>query len=387
MDDYASRKRSRGDEGVKEGGCAWYQSSAASEAPCPSEESWPTQFYSIDSGSGSASEPAISEGGGQPEPIDFSSGDETRARDRIEGTTRGGGVGMDDACEADEDEADGGEGGEGDEGGEGGEGDEGVDGLDGDEGGDGGDGDSQEKKFRFVWTASMHKRFEAAVLKLGVAHAKPQAIRQLMGCEGEEAAPTRQNIKSHLQKYRLLMQKQAAIAHAHHPPRLPEGARTQSPFIQMNHSSSSKSAAVLGQLQVGLLSQLELQAKLQHTMMTQRHTQASLAHMINASSTRALNGRQLQRLAQHVLVQRQMLQHLYSLLRACSIEMNESTPNIEPVHHSGPPAVMRSDGASSSQASSSMHLEVGQVPLQATALAEGGSAQQQQHHYHQHYQQ
>merc|ERR1719311_1376980 len=63
-------------------------------------------------------------------------------------------------------------------------------------------------KQRFVWTAELHHRFEAAVNTLGIDHAKPQAISQLMNCEGE-GAPTRQNIKSHLQKYRLLMQKRA----------------------------------------------------------------------------------------------------------------------------------------------------------------------------------
>ena len=59
-----------------------------------------------------------------------------------------------------------------------------------------------------MWTAELHHRFEAAVNTLGIDHAKPQAISQLMNCEGE-GAPTRQNIKSHLQKYRLLMQKRA----------------------------------------------------------------------------------------------------------------------------------------------------------------------------------
>jgi len=68
--------------------------------------------------------------------------------------------------------------------------------------------DRQVHKQRFVWTADLHQRFEAAVKSLGIDHAKPQAISQLMNCEGE-GAPTRQNIKSHLQKYRLLMQKRA----------------------------------------------------------------------------------------------------------------------------------------------------------------------------------
>ena len=38
----------------------------------------------------------------------------------------------------------------------------------------------------------MHLRFERAVFQLGVPHARPLAIRRLMGCEGEEGAPTGQ---------------------------------------------------------------------------------------------------------------------------------------------------------------------------------------------------
>ena len=78
--------------------------------------------------------------------------------------------------------------------------------------GGGGAGRPNQKQ-RFVWTAELHHRFEAAVNTLGIDHAKPQAISQLMDCEGE-GAPTRQNIKSHLQKYRLLMQKRARQAPA-----------------------------------------------------------------------------------------------------------------------------------------------------------------------------
>jgi SHAQKYF class myb-like DNA-binding protein len=44
------------------------------------------------------------------------------------------------------------------------------------------------------------------VAELGLEQAKPQAIAQIMDLHGENA-PTRQNIKSHLQKYRLHMQK------------------------------------------------------------------------------------------------------------------------------------------------------------------------------------
>lgn len=72
---------------------------------------------------------------------------------------------------------------------------------------------SMQQKQRFVWSPDLHKRFEAAVAQLGIEAAKPQAISQLMGVHGENA-PTRQNIKSHLQKYRLLMKKRAASAEA-----------------------------------------------------------------------------------------------------------------------------------------------------------------------------
>ena len=61
-------------------------------------------------------------------------------------------------------------------------------------------------KQRLVWTPSLHRCFCAAVEKLGSERAKPQAILQLMDVEGVTA----RNVKSHLQKYRLRLAKQAA---------------------------------------------------------------------------------------------------------------------------------------------------------------------------------
>jgi len=77
-------------------------------------------------------------------------------------------------------------------------------------------------KVRFVWSSELHERFEQAVAKLGVDRAKPQAISQLMGIEGDNA-PTRQNIKSHLQKYRLFVKKRAAQAAGELPPSTSKG--------------------------------------------------------------------------------------------------------------------------------------------------------------------
>ena len=78
------------------------------------------------------------------------------------------------------------------------------------------DAESAMQKRRFVWTADLHSRFEAAVNALGLDNAKPKSILKLMNVEGL----TKANIKSHLQKYRCLMQKkaQAARANGHAPP-------------------------------------------------------------------------------------------------------------------------------------------------------------------------
>ena len=99
-----------------------------------------------------------------------------------------------------------------------------------------GEGAMQQKQ-RFVWSPELHKRFEAAVGQLGIEAAKPQAISQLMGLPGENA-PTRQNIKSHLQKYRLLMKKKAAVAEGGAPEAL---AAAPAPATRCNKGTSSSS--------------------------------------------------------------------------------------------------------------------------------------------------
>lgn len=65
------------------------------------------------------------------------------------------------------------------------------------------------QKRRFVWTTDLHSRFEAAVNTLGLDNAKPKSILRLMNVNDL----TKANIKSHLQKYRCLMQKKAVTGH------------------------------------------------------------------------------------------------------------------------------------------------------------------------------
>ncbi|XP_075633142.1 transcription factor PCL1-like [Castanea sativa] len=60
------------------------------------------------------------------------------------------------------------------------------------------------KRPRLVWTPQLHKRFVDVVGHLGIKNAVPKTIMQLMNVEGL----TRENVASHLQKYRLYLKRQ-----------------------------------------------------------------------------------------------------------------------------------------------------------------------------------
>ncbi|KAG4929796.1 hypothetical protein JHK82_046866 [Glycine max] len=62
---------------------------------------------------------------------------------------------------------------------------------------------SNQKKPRLVWDAELHRKFLAAINHLGIDKAFPKRILDLMNVEGL----TRENIASHLQKYRLGLKK------------------------------------------------------------------------------------------------------------------------------------------------------------------------------------
>ena len=64
------------------------------------------------------------------------------------------------------------------------------------------------KKPRLVWTPELHMRFMNAVNHLGIKHAVPKTILQLMNVEGM----TRENVASHLQKYRLYLKRLAGLS-------------------------------------------------------------------------------------------------------------------------------------------------------------------------------
>ncbi|KAI4363964.1 hypothetical protein MLD38_020114 [Melastoma candidum] len=77
----------------------------------------------------------------------------------------------------------------------------------------GGSGPSDEpartlKRPRLVWTPQLHKRFVDAVAHLGIKNAVPKTIMQLMSVDGL----TRENVASHLQKYRLYLKRMQGLS-------------------------------------------------------------------------------------------------------------------------------------------------------------------------------
>lgn len=69
--------------------------------------------------------------------------------------------------------------------------------------GDNNEDASMQKKPRVVWTADLHRKFVAAVNQLGLEKAVPKRILDMMNVE----TLTRENVASHLQKYRLYLRR------------------------------------------------------------------------------------------------------------------------------------------------------------------------------------
>ena len=86
-------------------------------------------------------------------------------------------------------------------------GDEGTDELKDGSGGDEDEDSGTLKKPRVVWSAELHQQFVTAVNQLGIDKAVPKRILDLMGVQGL----TRENVASHLQKYRLYLKRLQGI--------------------------------------------------------------------------------------------------------------------------------------------------------------------------------
>ncbi|XP_077238059.1 two-component response regulator ARR12-like [Tasmannia lanceolata] len=67
---------------------------------------------------------------------------------------------------------------------------------------------TSQKKPRVVWSMDLHRKFVAAVNQLGIDKAVPKRILDLMNVE----KLTRENVASHLQKYRLYLKRISSVA-------------------------------------------------------------------------------------------------------------------------------------------------------------------------------
>ncbi|KAL9139970.1 hypothetical protein ABFS82_14G005900 [Erythranthe guttata] len=77
------------------------------------------------------------------------------------------------------------------------------------EGGERDEDSSSSKKQRVVWTTELHQQFVTAVNQLGIDKAVPKKILDLMNVQGL----TRENVASHLQKYRLYLRRLSGQHH------------------------------------------------------------------------------------------------------------------------------------------------------------------------------
>ncbi|KAG8070041.1 hypothetical protein GUJ93_ZPchr0006g43638 [Zizania palustris] len=84
----------------------------------------------------------------------------------------------------------------------------GDDGDDSDENSNENADSSTQKKPRVVWSVELHRKFVAAVNQLGIEKAVPKKILDLMNVENI----TRENVASHLQKYRLYLKRLSSDA-------------------------------------------------------------------------------------------------------------------------------------------------------------------------------
>ncbi|GLJ05219.1 hypothetical protein SUGI_0013970 [Cryptomeria japonica] len=117
------------------------------------------------------------------------------------------------------------------------------------------------KKPRVVWSVELHQQFVSAVNQLGIDKAVPKRILEMMNVQGL----TRENVASHLQKYRLYLRRLSGVAQQQSGINSSFGGNTEINFgsmgsgrfdLQTLGASSQISPQNLMALQAGLLGKL-----------------------------------------------------------------------------------------------------------------------------------
>jgi len=122
---------------------------------------------------------------------------------------------------------------------------------------------STSKKPRVVWSVELHQQFVNAVNTLGIDKAVPKRILELMNVQGL----TRENVASHLQKYRLYLKRLSGVASQQGSMGNAFGGGRESSFaslcqvdgigdLQVLAQSGQLSARALESLQAGVLGRL-----------------------------------------------------------------------------------------------------------------------------------
>ncbi|KAE8717779.1 Two-component response regulator ARR2 [Hibiscus syriacus] len=108
------------------------------------------------------------------------------------------------------------------------------------------DDTSTLKKPRVVWSVELHQQFVAAVNQLGIDKAVPKKILELMNVPGL----TRENVASHLQKYRLYLRRLSGVSQHQsnlNPPFISPQDSTFGPLSSLN-GLDLQALAATGQL-------------------------------------------------------------------------------------------------------------------------------------------
>ncbi len=127
---------------------------------------------------------------------------------------------------------------------------------------------SGSKKARVVWSVEMHQQFVTAVNMLGIDKAVPKRILDLMNVEGL----TRENVASHLQKYRLYLKRVEGVQNG-------KGGRLPKPPVVERMAAAAENDAMdfeeysTGGATHGSMSYLhQQQQQLQHQQNQQQQT-------------------------------------------------------------------------------------------------------------------